>query len=160
MITLPIVSIKIRGVVVNAYCICNEILTAPAVFMHVKATNVYKCFILYNNGFTSYYLGFFLYISNTTNLAYGILCHHDTTYTKHTIPNWLSVKCHYYGQFVIYYNERLPGVKDPPGYSADAFADLCEVQVFGMSFVSLYPMNCVPFILFLTIDSLQDLSAE
>lgn len=91
------------------------------------------------NGFTSVYLWFFLYISNTNNMEDGILCHHDTTYTKHTIPDYVSINCPYSGQFVIYYNKRLPEVKYPPGYSDKAFADLCEVQVFGMSFESFIP---------------------
>nr|XP_034319110.1 uncharacterized protein LOC105334073 isoform X2 [Crassostrea gigas] len=95
-----------------------------------------------DNGFTAVYLGFYLYISNTTNLEDGILCHHDKTFTKQTIPKLLKVKCPYSGQFVIYYNERLPGVKYPPGYSTTAQADFCEVQVFGCPSPVAYVPQC------------------
>ncbi|XP_052694105.1 uncharacterized protein LOC128172343 [Crassostrea angulata] len=85
----------------------------------------------YSNGLTSYFLGFSLYISNTTNRLDGVRCFHDKTYTKQTIPDHVSIDCPYVGQYVFYYNERFPGIKYPEGYSKYAYGDLCEVEVYG-----------------------------
>lgn len=42
------------------------------------------------------------------------------------------MECPVHGQYVIYYNERLPGVTYPDDYSQYAYNELCEVEVFGM----------------------------
>lgn len=66
-----------------------------------------NCFKGYTNGFTSYPLGFSLYISNTTDRLEGVRCFHESKYTIHTIPDHMSIYCPHSGQYVIYYNERI-----------------------------------------------------
>ena len=79
---------------------------------------------------TKSFLGFSLYVSNTTTKADGVLCFKDTNYTRATIPNPVNITCPYHGRYVIYYNNRThPPFSD--GYSKFAYTDLCEVEVFG-----------------------------
>ncbi|XP_056002109.1 multiple epidermal growth factor-like domains protein 11 [Ostrea edulis] len=94
------------------------------------------------NHYTRRFLGFSLYVSNTTDRTEGELCFHDTNYTRDTIPAILNVTCPVHGQYVIYYNERLPGVTYPDGYSAHAFNELCEVEVYGCPSSGFYGEGC------------------
>lgn len=84
-----------------------------------------------NNEFTRKLRGFSIIVSNTTDLWDGIVCYHNTNNTNETIPAEVDISCSVVGRYVIYYNERLPGITYPKDYSVYAFADLCEVEVFG-----------------------------
>nr|XP_022308848.1 platelet endothelial aggregation receptor 1-like isoform X2 [Crassostrea virginica] len=84
-----------------------------------------------NNGFTSRFLGFSLYVSNTTNKSDGTLCFEDTNFNLDTIPAVFNTTCFLHEQYVIYYNERLAWKTYPVGYSEYAFNELCELEVFG-----------------------------
>nr|XP_022311298.1 multiple epidermal growth factor-like domains protein 11 [Crassostrea virginica] len=94
------------------------------------------------NGFTPRFLGFSLYISNTTEKSDGTLCFEDTNFNLSTIPAVFNQTCTVHGQYVIYYNERLEGVTYPDGYSTYAFNELCEVEVYGCSSPGFYGPNC------------------
>lgn len=87
-------------------------------------------FIGENNAQTKRFLGFSVYISNTTNKEDGILCFRDTKYTKTTIPNPINITCPFHGRYVIYYNNRTH-FPYPVGYSNKTGSDLCEVEVYG-----------------------------
>lgn len=82
------------------------------------------------NGFVSRFLGFSVFISNTTDEAAGVLCFRDTLYTIYTIPAVITLNCTNYGRYVIYYNNRTSSSK-PANYSINAYNELCELEVYG-----------------------------
>ncbi|XP_078328117.1 uncharacterized protein LOC111115470 [Crassostrea virginica] len=93
--------------------------------------------------YTRTFLGFSLYISNTTEKSQGTLCFKDSNYNASTIPPVVNITCPVHGQYVIYYNERLAGVSYPPDYySFGAEHLLCEVEVYGCSLLGLDGSNC------------------
>lgn len=81
--------------------------------------------------YTPTFLRFSVYVSYTTNKSEGVLCFKDTNFTTRTIPAVITINCTVRGQYVIYYNERLPEVSYPDDYSKHAKADLCEAEVYG-----------------------------
>ena len=85
-----------------------------------------------NNQYTSRFLGFSIVVSNTTNPRDGVVCFRDTKLNRSTIPAVFDIDCHVTGRYVIYYNERNPELSYPQDYSQFAYAELCEVEVYGM----------------------------
>lgn len=83
------------------------------------------------NLLSPFYLGFSVYVSNTTDRFKGKLCFKDNSFTTNTIPAVFTAVCPVHGQYVIYYNERLHNVTYPEGYSLYAVNNLCEVEVYG-----------------------------
>ncbi|XP_062593937.1 multiple epidermal growth factor-like domains protein 10 [Saccostrea cucullata] len=90
------------------------------------------------------YAGFSLYLSNSTTKEEGYMCYKDGPDLP---PLNFTTKCVGYGRFVIYYNERLSGVKYPEGYEEMSYSQLCEVIVEGCSsgkYGENCKMNCSP----------------
>ncbi|XP_062622253.1 uncharacterized protein LOC134283792 [Saccostrea cucullata] len=94
------------------------------------------------NGFATRFLGFYVYVSNTTNKVDGELCFHDTNYSRATIPAVLDIPCLVHGQYVIYYNERPQNSSYSSQYSPDAHNELCEVEVNGCNKTGYYGPTC------------------
>lgn len=84
-----------------------------------------------SSDFTKTFLGFSVYVSNTTDKEMGTLCFKDTNFTTDTIPTVFTTICSVHGQYVIYYNERLIGGTYPDYYYRFAENNVCEVEVYG-----------------------------
>ncbi|XP_078327837.1 uncharacterized protein LOC111111750 [Crassostrea virginica] len=91
--------------------------------------------------FPKYFLGFSVYISNTTNKEDGVLCFRDTNYTRATIPNPVNITCPYHGRYVIYYNNRTHPPY-PEEFIPHIVMGLCEVEVYGCRSLRNYGENC------------------
>ncbi|XP_061190169.1 multiple epidermal growth factor-like domains protein 10 [Saccostrea echinata] len=92
------------------------------------------------NGHIGRFLGFSVYISNTTEKSDGVLCFKDATFTKATMPAVVTLNCTHYGRYVIYYNERKP--TNPSYYSEYAYGELCEFEVYGCSSSQYFGEKC------------------
>ena len=97
-----------------------------------------------SNNFTTRFLGFSVYVSNTTDRLEGKLCFKDTIYNTSTIPSVFNTTCRVRGQYVIYYNERLTNVTYPEDYHEYAFNEICELEVYG-KYLKIF-MFCFCFI--------------
>lgn len=83
------------------------------------------------NNYIGYFLGFSVYVSNTTNRLNGTLCFKDNNFTRDTIPSVVTVVCPVHGQYIVYYNERLTGNIYPDDYHPTAENNICEIEVYG-----------------------------
>ena len=90
------------------------------------------CFLLTDddNPYVARFLGFSVYLSNTTNYEDGVLLVEDSQYTRSSIPNPVYISCPYNGRYVIYANNRTQS-STPDGYSKYAFNEICELEVYG-----------------------------
>ncbi|XP_052686889.1 multiple epidermal growth factor-like domains protein 10 [Crassostrea angulata] len=86
------------------------------------------------------FAGFSLYVSNTTDRNDGFLCYNNGPELP---PLDFNTNCLTYGQYVIFYNERVNGTTYPLGYEINSvFTELCEVTVTGCSSSGVYGKNC------------------
>ena len=91
-----------------------------------------KYFLLVDkNGFKATFLGFSVYVSNSTNKDDGQICFHDNGYFDlSTIPAVLTLNCSLQGRYITYFNNR---TENKTEYSQYAETNLCEFEVYGNS---------------------------
>lgn len=87
--------------------------------------------------YASRFLGFSIYISNTTEKEDRILCYRDTHHIASTIPANVTTLCFMVGRYVIYYNTREEQASRKLDYSALTQINLCEVVVNGKDWIVL-----------------------
>uniref|UniRef100_A0A8W8NVB3 EGF-like domain-containing protein n=1 Tax=Magallana gigas TaxID=29159 RepID=A0A8W8NVB3_MAGGI len=93
------------------------------------------------NYYTGFFLGFSVYVSNSTYRQQGTLCYKDSNFTLETIPAVVNVVCPVHGQYVIYYNERLTEISYPESYKLYAENNVCEIEVYGCPVTGCFGSN-------------------
>ena len=94
------------------------------------------------NGFAPRFIGFSVYVSNTTDKAEGVLCFKDDHYTLNTIPAIFNTTCFVHGQYVIYFNEYKNGSRfNNFSKTRYAFNELCELEVYGRDIYFYFTMR-------------------
>ena len=104
-------------------------------FVNIECS-LYHC-SLNKDWYNGLFLGFSVYISNTTNKEDGVLCFRDTYYTRATILYPINIICPYHGRYVIYYNNRTHWPY-PKGFNYATAIGLCEVEVYGKNLAGVY----------------------
>lgn len=84
-----------------------------------------------NNGFRVRFLGFIVVVFNKIDYMDGIICYYDKYYIIYILFVVMDIICVVVGWYVIFYNERINGLKYLKGYSLYVFVDFCEVEVYG-----------------------------
>lgn len=115
------------------FCLC-DLYPGKKNFNQVFVSLSNSSSVLANSDLAGTFLGFSVYVSNTTVKEDGYLCYHDTTYTPSTIPSSLTIECTMPGRYVIYFNTREGNLSTKPGYSTKAQINLCEVEVYGINY--------------------------
>lgn len=92
-----------------------------------------KYFPLNADYYTKRMAGFFLYVSDKNTTEGSHLCYHHDFSVSGKPPLSQTIHCSVRGRYVIYYNERLAGVKYPRYFSNYAYNELCEIEVYGKS---------------------------
>ncbi|XP_062595637.1 uncharacterized protein LOC134256989 [Saccostrea cucullata] len=90
--------------------------------------------------------GYQLYVSNITDLRALDLIHHCYNHSGPALPDLISNHvCTAFGRYVIFYNERIPGVTYPNsngGIQNFTYVQLCEIIVNGCETPGTYGDNC------------------
>ncbi|XP_052694711.1 tyrosine-protein kinase receptor Tie-1-like [Crassostrea angulata] len=86
------------------------------------------------------FAGFSLYISTSNERMNSTLCYKDGPQLP---PLSFTTLCIGYGRYVIFYNERMPGVSYPSDYQLrNLYTELCEVIVQGCYKHNVYGADC------------------
>lgn len=81
---------------------------------------------------------FYLRLKHNRQIRGGFVLYRQQLYCEH-LARRSDTPCSMYGQYVIYYNERLPNVTYPypDYYDRNVFNSLCDVEVNGTYFTRI-----------------------